>query len=306
MADVEGEGRVGLTLSQMAKALAQVVAPTSLLTALLYYFGWAHVYYFFNYFGVNSTVLGFGTVDYLMRSVDALFVPIAVAATLALLVLWLHPAVSSRLRRGRGSWLPWHRGTIGTIGGLALAVVGAYVTFTGRVLPSQYAAWAPLSFGLGVFLLACMSHGRSRSRSRGGDAQGPAASWAGPLEWVIAFALVGVSLFAAATDYAAQVGQSRARHYASLLSTQPNVVVYSERSLSLSAPGVSQVRCREPRTAYGYRYDGLTLMLAAGGKYLLLPRRWSPAQGVAVLVDQSDSLRLEFRPSSGVGQPEVC
>src|SRR4029077_18370841 len=43
---------------QLVKILGAIVAPTTLLTALLYYFGWSHAYWFCDYFGVNSTVLG--------------------------------------------------------------------------------------------------------------------------------------------------------------------------------------------------------------------------------------------------------
>src|SRR5215471_16050550 len=82
---------------QLAKILGGVVAPTTLLTALLYYFGWSHAYWFCNYFGVNSTVLGFTTTDYLMRSVDALFVPMTVAASGALLAVWCHTLLRARL-----------------------------------------------------------------------------------------------------------------------------------------------------------------------------------------------------------------
>src|SRR5215472_13847652 len=85
---------------QLAKILGAVVAPTTLLAALLYYFGWSHAYWFCNYFGVNSTVLGFTTTDYLMRSVDALFVPMTVAASAALLAVWGHSVLRARLAAG--------------------------------------------------------------------------------------------------------------------------------------------------------------------------------------------------------------
>jgi hypothetical protein len=183
----------------------------------------SHAYFFFRYFGVNSTVLGFSTVDYLMRSVDALFVPVTATAV--------------HLRR--------------------------VLAGTRRATPGS-----------------------------------PASSWAAATEWMIAFALVGISLFAAATDYAAAVGQSRARHFASVLWAQPGVALYSQRSLSMDLPGVTQVRCRDPQAAYRYRYDGLTLVLESGGKYLLLPQEWTPATGAAILISQSDPVRLEFYPPS--------
>jgi hypothetical protein len=40
-------------LPQLARLLGTVVAPTTLLTSLLFYFGWSHAYYFYDYFGVT-------------------------------------------------------------------------------------------------------------------------------------------------------------------------------------------------------------------------------------------------------------
>lgn len=42
---------------KVAKSVGQFVAPTTMVTAVLFYFGWAHVYWFFDYFGVDSTTL---------------------------------------------------------------------------------------------------------------------------------------------------------------------------------------------------------------------------------------------------------
>jgi hypothetical protein len=88
------------------------------------------------------------------------------------------------------------------------------------------------------------------------------------------------------------------------LPSYPSVVIYSERSLSLYAPGVREVRCKDTQAAYRFRYDGLKLMLESGGQYVFIPAEWTPAEGVAILLPQTSSLRLEFfparaRPSSG-------
>ena len=49
---------------QRTRILGAVVAPTTLLTALLFYFGWSRAYWFYIYFGVNSTLLDLTTRDY--------------------------------------------------------------------------------------------------------------------------------------------------------------------------------------------------------------------------------------------------
>ncbi len=85
------------------------------------------------------------------------------------------------------------------------------------------------------------------------------------------------------------------------LPTYPSAVVYSERSLSLHAPGVRETRCHDRDAAYRFRYDGLKLVLQSGDQYLFLPEGWSPSNGVAILMPRNDSLRLEFIPAAARG-----
>ena len=75
-------------LSRVTKLFKEIVAPTTLATGLLFYFGWSHAYWFFDYFGVNSTVLGLTASDYLMRGLDGLFVPLVAVAVLGLVAVW--------------------------------------------------------------------------------------------------------------------------------------------------------------------------------------------------------------------------
>jgi hypothetical protein len=77
-------------LSQLLTIVGTVVAHTTLLTALLFYFGRLHVTGFFRYLGVNFTVMGLTFEDYMIRSADGLFMPLTVAAASALLALWMH------------------------------------------------------------------------------------------------------------------------------------------------------------------------------------------------------------------------
>jgi len=293
---------------QLIKILGAIVAPTTLLTALLYYFGWSHAYWFCDYFGVNSTVLGFTSTDYMMRSVDALFVPLTVAASAALLAVWGHTALRARLAAGsRPRALRVLVPAAMVLAGLL--VLGGFVSvFTTTVL-SEHLVAAPLSLGFGVLLLVYALHlqrlvtGRAQAA---GSSRGRGRGWSAAAEWAVVFVLVGLSLFWAATDYSAAVGRSRAGDFVAGLARYPSVVVYSARSLSLRAPGVTQVRCQDPEAAYRYRYDGLKLVLQSGDEYLFLPAKWTAASGVAILIPKSDSLRLEFFPAWSRPGPSAC
>jgi hypothetical protein len=187
------------------------------------------------------------------------------------------------------------------IGGLVLAVGGV----TSVIVPTklnQYLAVAPISLAVGVLLLVYAVHLRrsvTADKGTAGRAGGP--PWAAVAEWAGVFVLVGLSLFWIANDYSAAVGRSRARQFVAKLPTYSSAVVYSERSLSLHAPGVREVRCQDPEAAYRFRYDGLKLVLQSGDRYLFLPERWSRTEGVAIVMPRNDSLRLELVPASARG-----
>jgi catechol 2,3-dioxygenase-like lactoylglutathione lyase family enzyme len=88
-----------------------------------------------------------------------------------------------------------------------------------------------------------------------------------------------------------------------LQTTVPEAVLYSQQSLSLAVPGVTEVRCADPEAAFRFRYDGLRLVRQAGNQYLFLSATWTREDGVAVLIPRSGSVRLEFAPP---GQPRTA
>jgi hypothetical protein len=373
-------------LPQVTKFLGSVVAPTTLLTALLFYFGWLHAYWFFRSLGVHSTVLDLSTRDYVQRSVDSLFVPIVVMAAVAVPALWGHARLHRRVRdEPPPHWLPALLAGLGTLG-LVLTVSGLWrsvsagkqlviltgvlarvarletiITVVGLVglavaatsvvyqtLPAyrqrtlgqqrhiaaaatagaaaaagslavRYAAWAALPAGdsrrspagatamglaIGVGLLVYVVH-MHRAATAGRDGTVLPSLWTAVAEWAVVFSLVAVSLFWAAGDYSAAVGRERAAQLIRQLNDYPEAVIFSERSLSLTAPGVTQSLCDDAGSAYKVRYDGLRLIWQSGGQYLLLTPEWNSRTGSALLLPRSDTIRLEFlRP--GVNISVTC
>ncbi|MEJ3745865.1 hypothetical protein WEI85_21550 [Actinomycetes bacterium KLBMP 9797] len=293
-------------LPQVTKLLAGVVAPTTLVTGLLFYFGWMHAYWFFQYFGVHSTLLGLTTVDFVMRSADALFVPMTVLACGSLLMLWAHAALRTRLAAGSRPLLMRRLVPILTGIGLLLTLGGLASVFRPTLLDRRVAL-APLCLGGGVLLLLyAVRLGRAlRPAGRSEQVKRP-PEWIAVGEWAGVFVLVSLSLFWAATDYSAAVGRSQARRYAAELSREPEVALYSERSLRLRAPGVREVRCQDPEATYRFRYDGLKFMLQSGEQYVLIPEQWSRATGAAFVIPRTDTLRLEFFPAAATTAPATC
>ena len=273
-------------LARLSGFVRSVVAPTTALTALLFYFGWAHAFWFLDHFGVRSTVLGLTTRDYVMRSVDGLFVPVTVLAVVVLLVVWgraLVPgagrATSELLDRPGVHRLLVGAGAAAALVGLSALVVPTPLT---RVL-----AVAPLSLVAGVLLLTWLLH---RHDHRSGA------------EWAAVASLVFVGLFWFATDYAASVGGTRARQLVAELADEPGVVVHSQTRLALAGRGVTELACA-PGSAHAYRYEGLRLVVYSADQFVLVPVGWTRADGAAVLLPRSDTTLLEFTPRTSTAGP---
>ncbi|CAM5436908.1 hypothetical protein GCM10010329_52280 [Streptomyces spiroverticillatus] len=319
-------------LQRFGALFGAVIAPTSFVTGLLYYFGLNQAYWFYAYFGVNSTALGLGTTDYLVIGVDALFRPMVIAAAGGLVAFWGHELLRARLAAGARPrvlrlLVPVLGGT-----GLLLTACGLWAVLdTGAVVRAWFLV-PPLSLAAGVMLLAYALHLRRTLGPAPAPAPGPAPvptpapaprpdadadpppppdpappappppvpsvrpEWTAMAEWAVIFLLVGLSLMWAATDYAGAVGRGRAEQLVARLPDSTTAVVHSTRSLALSVPGVREIRCADATSGYPYRYEGLALVIQSANQYVLLPLDWTATTGVAVLLPRSDSVRLEFVP----------
>jgi hypothetical protein len=111
---------------------------------------------------------------------------------------------------------------------------------------------------------------------------------------VASLALIGVvvflSVFWATKDLARALGRGQARTLERSLARQPGATVYSERRLYL--PGVHEAALSGG--GYRFRYTGLRLLVRSGGRYLLIPDGWTHARGVALVLSDDDSMRVEF------------
>ena len=194
-AGVQTTGPSTSGLAQLTRVLGAVVAPTTLLTSLLFYFGWSRAYWFYIYFGVNSTLLDLTTRDYVQISLDALFVPITVVAFAGLLVLWGHAMLRVRLSAGSEPRLLRVGIPAMAAAGAVLATAGLWSVFAPTWLDS-YLGVAPISLALGVVLLVYAGHlGRLLTVLNAPAGRAAAPQWAAVAEWAVVFVLVGLSLF---------------------------------------------------------------------------------------------------------------
>ena len=293
-------------LPRVLKLAGSVVAPTTLLTALLFYFGRLHAYWYFGYSGVNFTVLDLSTRDYLIRSVDGLFVPMIVAAIVGLAALAglrrLHSELARRDDPRRNRRVAVAVAAVGSVL-FVVSIVGVFrpvAFYDTRGLPG-------LLLGGGALLLAYAAHLMRVVPPRpapGRETYRPA--WVPVAEWAGVFLLVSLGLFWAVGDYSAAVGSGRALRAEAALRDEPSVILFSAKSLSLRAPGVTEVACANPEAAFRFRYDGLKLMLRSGDQYVFLPADWTPTGGRAIVIPRTDQIRMEFDYTAAIDPDPTC
>ncbi|XVS60734.1 hypothetical protein ACQPYE_20705 [Actinosynnema sp. CA-299493] len=292
-----GEPRTGP--ARALRVLASVVANTTLLTALLYFFGLVATQVFFAHFRVHYTLLGQTSDEILARGADGLFMPLAGTAIAVLAVTFLTRYLRSRLSTRR--WAAVLRVCAPVAAVLGLALLAVTVPITVRPESSRAHPGLPgLGFAVGIVLLAFAWRRWSVTGGRGRKGAG-----FGVAESVAAFLLVSIGLFWAVGDYSAAVGTRRGFEVEARIPDMPGVVVYSGKGLGLTGEGVRQVACGLPDGAYKYRYDGLKLLLHSGGQYVFVPATWRTSSGTAFVVPRTDSLRLEFGPPDSA-PPRTC
>ena len=282
-------------LPRLVRIVGEVVAPATLLTALLFQSGRFHAAGYFRHFGVNFTVLDLTMQDYLVGGADGLFVPLAGACLLALVALSLHRLLLVRLPRpARGRVLRWLAPVAGIVGVVLLALALVDMLTDVRLFWGDSEAGGlslavgSLLFVYGMRLARLARHGSPRRRSEGAELA----------EWGAAFLLVSVGLYWAVQQYAFGVGAGRAEQLENALARQPAAVLFSAQSLNLDVEGVTEVECGGEEAAYRFRYDGLRLVRQSGDQYLLLASSWTRETGSAVLIPRSGDVRLEFRTAT--------
>src|SRR3954447_1822046 len=140
------------------KGLGAVIAPTSAVTALLYYYGWTRSSVEARRLGLEDSLLGYSTQDYLLRSMSSMLAPLVVALIVVLLALAFHALVLARAGRDAGpagiapKLLSRLAVAAAALGGVAmvLAVVGDREKNPSR---SAYLV-TPLAVTAGIVLLA--------------------------------------------------------------------------------------------------------------------------------------------------------
>ncbi|HEY7042704.1 MAG TPA: hypothetical protein VH419_03455 [Nocardioidaceae bacterium] len=285
----------GATVVRMLKA---VVASVTYVSAILLYCGWAYTQARTSYFGIYSSVLGYPSQEYILRSANVLFRP-GLAAALIVLVGVAVNEVASRLRR-RSLWSPrsarlyialrWSLAATGVL----LVLVGYGKSF-GGFIPSQrlWEGAAALLAGTALCGYAVLILPPCR-----GDTVPLLSPPAHRIVRGLILLAICLESFWLVDNYANQLGDDTSRQLAGNLAAVPGVIVYSSHPLGITGPGVRVDTSSSPDGTTAYRYDGLCLLSYWSRRYFLLPVGWDRENGDrAVVLPETDTTRVEFRPA---------
>jgi hypothetical protein len=272
---------------EVIELIALVVAPTTLLATLLYYFGWARSRAQAAYFGIDTDVLGRSSNEYALRSIGSVFWPLVLILLGILTAVWIHAGMRRWLGSGRRAPNMHLLAAVLATVGLALLLVAAAGVFWPSLAGSGPIR-TPLMFALGIpivaYALLLAASGRSGIRP---IPRGALALIAG---------LIVVFLFWAVGDYADARGRTLAERTAANLGGLPSVTIYSPQRLHLEGAGIQEASLTGPHSAYRYRYSGLKLLARAGSHYFLLPVGWTRTDGVTIVLPATNEVRLDFAP----------
>lgn len=304
---------------ERTRAVVNVLGPATVVTSLLFYFGYVATTARFRYFGVYLSLMNQSLQDMLLYGVEAVYPPLIAVSVIGLLALAAHTSIRVLLvSEDRDDVTGWIGVFVTLLGCLALVrgVVGMLIPGIAR---TEAIATTPLCLGAGVVGLAygawllrriAIRRDRRRLRDAPDDADPPArspvADWLESpacvrlcryaMAWVTL--LVVASAFWTANSFAAAYGLGRALDDADSLPRRPEVVLYTKEPLRDLPAGAGSTRLAPSAgSQLRYRYRGLRLLVQANGRLFLVPAHWTTPGGRTLVVPYDNTVHLELVPS---------
>lgn len=312
------EERTGGQLERWVTFATTFIAPVTLLSALLFYFGYVSSRAQYEYFGVDVDTIGLSTQDYVIRSPQPLLVPLLMLVLFGIAAMLLHAAISRRIAMAapderEAERLDQYRRLARRVAIAGLAVLGA-----GVVLLISYPyvrEWAlfnlvtPLLLGIGAALAAYASRVQSllhppmaHTRAAGEEPVPAAMTHADNSMLVLrrtarglSFVVVLASVFWATATIAQWSGRGLAHYQAKHLDTLPSVIIDTHERLFLRSPGVEEtVLPASLGQTFHYRYRNLRLLIQGHDQMFLVPEQWSPSDST-IIVRLDGTVRVQFQ-----------
>ena len=282
------------------------VAPTTLITAVCYFFGYAYTLEYFAYFGISSDAIGFTTTDYVIRSINIIMFPVFVLLIGSGLLLIVAAYARSLARAGRRIRLirvvGWTAVAIGTVG-FVRGIVG---TVFPRLAPDHSIALTPVALGVGavlvVFGLRMLAMAAPRSTPRRFAALDKGGI-------VIAGTMLVLGLMWGTSLFATARAETNAKFMvAELWADEASVVIDTSERMVVPPLLIkeSSVLSRDPALRPTYRYECFRALAVRGDRWVLLPASWTPQFGYVVIVTASDSKSISTERLKGIADTAVA
>jgi hypothetical protein len=325
---VAGDRSTNSQLEQWVSLGATIVAPVTVLGALLFYFGYVSSASEYAYFGINVDTVGLSTQSYIMRSPQTLLVPLLVLTLISAGFLALNSAVrrrittavagaadaaepngesAQRVKRIR------HSAQRSKIPGLTMLTVGVVLLFTYSYLRDWafYGLVTPLLIGFGAAIIAYASRimgflqrlqeqhepvtAKDAATARSAPFRADGSVLARRTAGVLICVVIAASIFWATATVAQWSGRGLAEYAAVHFDTLPSVILDTKEQLFLRDPGVevTQLPPSQGQT-FHYRYRGLRLLLEGQDRMFLVPDYWSPSDST-LIVPLDGSVRVQFQ-----------
>ena len=287
--------------------VAAITSQTVLLTAFLYYFGWVRNRATIGYFGVPPSLMELTAADYVLRSLNSVFLPLISVALICLALLGVHRLVVPRALIAKATR------RLSIIIGLA-QIVG--IVLTGVVLTGWMLVTSRIRFSLGIALPLTLvastillgyagylrslrdDNGTGNRRHKGSgndnDAEERANQHYMGLRAAALLTAGFLGVLWSTAIYAEQVGERFAHDYENSLRELPEVVVYSTERIALTGHGVVVNEIRQFGSKYQYRYGGLRLFRYTRDRYILLPVGWQKGRDSISIIPDNDTVRIDF------------
>lgn len=274
---------------------ASVIAPASLLSTVLFYFGYVSSRAQYEYFGIDVDAIGLGTREYVMRSPQPLLVPLIVLTLLGAGLLATHAAVRDRVARATGDRRVTRAVGLARWAGRVLLLSGVVLLLGYPVVGEwpYYALVTPLLLAVGGGLVGYTMYLR-RLLSPDTAVSAPAAVVRRSAA-VLIYVLVAANVFWATATIAQWSGRGLARNQARNLDELPRVIVDTKERLYLRNPIVQETALEpEQGQTFRYRYRRLRLLIVGHDRMFLVPEAWS-ASNTTLVVPMDGSVRVYFQ-----------
>jgi len=256
---------------------AGIFAPVTLISGLLFYFGYVSARSQYEYFGIDVDTIGLSTQDYVMRSPQPLLVPLLGMTLLAVAGLLLHNAIQPTVTSIR-------RAKIVAVAVLLLGVLGLIGYPLLGDLP-YYALIVPLVIGLAAATLGYLTYI---------DRKAAGLSPQYVLLGLLAVVTTTCAFWATATT-AQYSGRGLAKSDAENLKQFPVVILDTKDRLQLRSPGIEETALRTGTgQTFNYRYRGLRLLVVGQNRLFLVPQQWN-ASNTTLVVPLDGSIRVQFQ-----------